>query len=128
MDHPHIALARALWTAVADGDAAMIRLLVAEDVEWRSAGSHPRAGTYRGPRGVLEYLAGIGEAVDRLQSTLEAMYVGEDGATLWYQVDARRGRRKLSMQCVLRLRMRDNRVTEALIVPVDQHTNDAFWR
>ncbi len=128
LDHPHVALARALWTAVADGDAAMIRLLVAEDVVWRSVGTHPRAGEYRGPRGVLDYLASAGESVDRLQSTLDAVYLGEDGAIVWYHVDARRGRKKLALDFVLRLRIRDARVIDALVVPVDQRKNDAFWK
>jgi len=128
LDHPHVALARTLWTAVADGDAAVIRLLVSDDVVWRSVGNNPRAGEYRGPAGVLDYLASAGESVDRLQSTLEAIYVGEDGAIVWYHVDARRGRKSLSTDFVLRLRVRESRVIEALVVPVDQRKNDAFWK
>ena len=128
VDHPHVALARTLWTAVADGDAESVRLLLARDVVWRSIGSHPRAGEYRGHDGVLDYLASAGETVDGLESSLHGIYLGDDGAIIWYHVDARRGRKRLSMDFVLRLRIRESRVTEALVVPVDQRRNDAFWR
>jgi len=128
VDHPHVALARTLWTAVADSDAETIRLLLAEDVVWRSVGHHPRAGEYRGHAGVLDYLASAGESVDRLQSSLVSVYLGEDGAIIWYHVDARRGRKTLAMDFALRLQIRDSRITEALVLPVDQRKNDAFWK
>jgi len=128
VDDPHVALARTLWTAVADSDVETIRLLLADDIVWRSAGNHPRAGEYRGHDGVIDYLASAGESVDRLQSSLDRIYRGDDGAIVWYHVDARRGWKTLSMDFVLRLRIRDSRVTEAIVVPVDQRKNDAFWK
>jgi ketosteroid isomerase-like protein len=128
LDHPHVVLARALWAAVADGDAESVRLHLAEDVVWRSVGTHPRAGEYRGQDGVLDYLASAGETVDQLESSLCGIYLGQDGAIIWYHVDARREKKHLSMDFVLRLRIHELRVTEALIVPVDQRRNDAFWK
>jgi ketosteroid isomerase-like protein len=128
VDHPHVTLARALWTAVADSDAEAIRLLLAEDVLWRSVGQNPLAGDYRGPAGVLDYLASAGESVDRLQSSLLDVYLGNDGAILWYHVEAKRGRKTLSMDFALRIGVREARIAEALVVPVDQRKNDAFWK
>jgi ketosteroid isomerase-like protein len=127
-EHPNVAAARGLWSAVAEGDASALRGMLSPDVVWRSMGQHPLSGEYRGPDAVLDYLATIGETADHLVSTLDAIFVGDAGAVVAYHVSAARGDRRLEMDYLLRLRIRDGQVVHAISVPLDQRTNDAFWR
>jgi ketosteroid isomerase-like protein len=102
LDHPHLTLARTLWSAAADGDAEALGLLFDEDVCWRTIGLNPLSGEYRGPEEVLDFLAQVGEASDEFSSQLGSVYVNDEG-------------------------VRNSLIVEALTVPVDQRTNDQFW-
>ena len=126
-DHPHFTLARTLWSAVADGDAEALGLLLAEDVIWRAIGRNPLAGVYHGPDEVLDYLARIGEATEDFSSSLDSIYVSDEGAVLIYHVSATRLGKSLETDFITRLTVSDAVVVEALQVPVDQRENDEFW-
>jgi ketosteroid isomerase-like protein len=127
LDHPHLTLARTLWSAAADGDAEALGLLFDEDVCWRTIGLNPLSGEYRGPEEVLDFLAQVGEASDEFSSQLGSVYVNDEGAVVLYHVSARRGSKTLEMDYLLHLRVRNSLIVEALTVPVDQRTNDQFW-
>lgn len=126
-DHPHFTLARTLWSAIADGDAEALGLLLAADVAWRAVGDNSLSGIYHGPDEVLDYLARIGEETDEFSSRLESIYTSDEGAVVIYHVSATRGGRSLETDFVTRLTVRDGEVVEALMVPVDQRENDEFW-
>jgi len=126
-DHPHFTLARTLWSAIADGDAEALGLLLAADVAWRAVGDNSLSGIYHGPDEVLDYLARIGEETDEFSSRLESIYTSDEGAVVFYHVSATRGGRSLETDFVTRLTVRDGEVVEALMVPVDQRENDEFW-
>ena len=126
-DHPHFTLARTLWSAVADGDAEALGLLLAEDVIWRAIGRNPLAGIYHGPDEVLDYLARIGEAADDFSSSLENIYVNDEGAVLFYSVSASRMGKSLETDFITRLTVRHAVVVETLQGPVEQRENDEFW-
>jgi ketosteroid isomerase-like protein len=126
-DHPHFTLARTLWSAIADGDAESLGLLLAEDVTWRAVGENSLSGTYHGPDEVLDYLARIGEVADEFSSRLENIYTGDEGAVVFYHVSATRGGRSLETDFITRLTVKDGVVVEALMVPIDQRANDEFW-
>ena len=125
--HPHLELARSLWSAAAEGDAPAVRSVLNDAVVWRSTGLSRLSGEYRGPDGVLEYLVEVGEAVDELTSRIDDVFVSDDGAVIAYHVSARRGSKSLEMDYLLRLRIRGGRIVEGLVVPVDQRENDDFW-
>ena len=126
-DHPHFTLARTLWSAIADGDAEALGLLLAADVTWRAVGDNSLSGIYHGPDEVLDYLARIGEETDEFSSRLESIYTNHQGAVVINHVSATRGGRSLETDFVTRLTVRDGEVVEALMVPVDQRENDEFW-
>jgi ketosteroid isomerase-like protein len=126
-DHPHLTLARTIWSAVADGDAEALGLLLAEDVRWNATGNNRLSGVLQGPAEVVDYLARIGEDVDEFASKLEGIYINDEGAVVVYHVSARRGEQSLETLFVTRLTVRDGVVVDALQVPVDQRANDEFW-
>jgi len=126
-DHPHFTLARTLWSAIADGDAEALRLLLAEDVAWRAVGENSLSGIYHGPDEVLDYLARIGEVADRFSSRLESIYTSDEGAVVIYHVSATRGGGSLETDFITRLTVKGGVVVEALTVPVESRENDEFW-
>lgn len=126
-EHPNLTVAKELWSAAADGDAEGVTRLLDPDVVWTSAGRNPLSGVWRGPGGVLEYLARIGDSAAELVSTLDSIFVNDEGAVITYHATARRGAAMLEMDYLLVLRIRDGRVRTALMVAADQHVNDGFW-
>lgn len=125
--HPNALAARALWEAVADADAEALGELLAPDVAWHVYGSNPLAGDYRGPDGVLDYLAQVGDTADELRSTLRDLFVSEGGAVIAFVVDGTRGERTIHQRLMLRLRISESRIVEAWSVPLDQPLSDRFW-
>ena len=126
-EHPHARIAKQLWSAVADGDAAALAQILAPDVSWHSVGHNRVSGDYHGPAEVMEYLATIGDLTTDLVSTLDGIYVGSEGAIVLHHVSAERGAKKLEMDYMIQLTIHNEHIAEALSVPVDQRTNDAFW-
>lgn len=126
-DHPHFTLTRTLWSAVADGDAEALALLLSEDVSWRAAGRNSLSGVYHGPDEVLDYLARIGEMADEFSSRLESIFTNDEGAVLVYHVSATRGGKSLETDFITQLTVRHGVVVEVLQVPVDHRENDEFW-
>jgi ketosteroid isomerase-like protein len=126
-DDENAALARRLWTAVAEGDPDTLRKFLAPRAVWRAYGANPLSGEYRGADGVIEYLASVGELVDRLRLSLHGIFSNDDGAIIDLHVSARRAERQLEVDFLLTLRIADGEVVEARTIAVDQLTNDAFW-
>ena len=126
-EHPNVTVAKELWSAAAEGDAEGVLRLLDPEVVWTSTGRNPLSGVWRGPGGVLEFLARIGDAAGELLSTLESVFVNDEGAVITYHTQARRGAKMLEMDYLLLLRMRDGRVYSGLMVAADQHVNDEFW-
>jgi ketosteroid isomerase-like protein len=126
-DHPNAVLARELWSATADGDAETLRGLFAEHIVWTTFGKNPLAGEIHGPEAVLSYLATVGEETDELTSTLESVYVNDEGAVIAFHISAIREGRNLEMDYLLVFGIEAGKAVSALMVPLDQETNDAFW-
>jgi ketosteroid isomerase-like protein len=126
-EHPNVALARRLWSAAAEGDAETMRVLLADDVVWKTVGRNPLSGVRRGPDEVFDYLAEVGETADDLLSRMDEVYVSDSAAVIKYHVTARRSGKLLEMDYFLLLEVVGAKVANALMVPVDAHVNDQFW-
>lgn len=127
-EHPNAEVAQRLWLAVAEGNREIVESLLDENVVWKGIGRNPMSGEYRGREGVLDYLAGIGEATDEFRSSLDGVYAGDDGAVMVYHVEARRGKKTLAMDYFHLLRIENGVIVGGTVVPVDQHENDEFWK
>jgi ketosteroid isomerase-like protein len=126
-EHPNLSVAQALWTAAAEGDADKMRELFTDDVLWMTSGRNPLAGVRHGPEEIFDYLAQVGETSDDLFSELDGIYVADDAAVIAYHISARREDKRLEMDYFLMLFMEEGKIHKALMVPVDQYTNDEFW-
>jgi ketosteroid isomerase-like protein len=82
---------------------------------------------YRGVDAVLEYLASIGDAVERFDSSLEDVLVGEGTAAVLFRVVGERRGRRLDTRFILLFRVEEGRIAEVWAVPRDQHAVDEFW-
>lgn len=127
VEERHREIARRLWDAASTGDPDPV-LQFHPQVIWRSYGSSPSAGTYRGIDEVLHYLSSSGESVEDMHSELVEILVSGLGAILHYRTSARRGPKQLECQFFLWLRIENGVVCEVAAVPWDQAANDAFWR
>lgn len=124
--HPNASIARELWIAASESDAAGIRRLLAPDVEWRTFSSGSLSGSLRGADAVLDLLARSGEIVDELTTDLIDIYASDDGAVTHCRVSAHLGPRNLETEIMLVMRIRSGRVASAFAVPVDAQA-DSFW-
>jgi ketosteroid isomerase-like protein len=126
--HPNAVLARRLWEAFCDGDAAGLEALLTPDVVWRFAGRNPFSGETKGVDASLERFARGAESVEELRSELIDVFANDRGAVLWIRTHAERGPVVLDVDTLLLLRVADGRIYEASSVPLDQRRNDEFWR
>jgi len=126
-NHPNALFARALWTAVATGDAEAVRSCLADEVVWEAGGDHPLSGTFQGPDEVLDYLANLGEESDELSTDLLDVFVNERGAVAVYHVSARRELRRLETDVFLELIVRDGKLVRARSATFDQAASKEFW-
>lgn len=127
MEHPHAKLARTVWEAVSASDVDTLQEVCAEDLIWHASGRGARSGDYRGRETVLEYLAAIGDAVERFDSRLDHVLVNEDLVAVLFHVTGTREARVLDTDFILLFRIEAGRVAEIWSVPRDQHAVDEFW-
>jgi len=126
-EHPNALFARALWTAVADGDAEAVRGCLADEVVWEASGNHPLSGTFHGPDEVLDYLARVGERADELRTELLDVFVNDRGAVAIYRLAARRELRRLETDIFLELGIEDGKLVRARSATLDQEASAEFW-
>jgi ketosteroid isomerase-like protein len=126
-DHPHALLAKVAWEAVSVGDVEAVAEVFSEDLVWHASGRGPRSGRYSGRETALAYLASIGDAADRFDSTLEHVMVGKGLAAVLFRVIGARKGRELDTGFILIFRIVESRIAEVWAVPRDQYAVDEFW-
>jgi hypothetical protein len=126
-DHPHALLAKVAWEAVSIGDVDALSEVFSDELVWHASGRGPRSGSYRGRDAVLAYLASIGDAADRFDSTLEHVLVGDDLVAVLFRVSGARKGRDLDTGFILIFRIADSKIAEVWAVPRDQYAVDEFW-
>ena len=127
-EHPHAKLARTAWEAAAHGDSETLARVCAPDLVWHASGRGPRSGDYHGLDATFEYLAAIGEAAERFDSSLDDVLVGEDKVAVLFRVTGQRRDRVLDTGFILIFRVASGRIAEVWAVPRDQHAVDEFWQ
>ena len=127
MSHPNADLARIAWEAVSTSDIETLAQVCREDLLWHASGRGPRSGEYRGRDTVLEYLAAIGEAAERFDSSLEHILTNDDLVAVLFRVKGNRGAKHLDTGFILIFRIEEKRLAEVWAVPRDQYAIDEFW-
>jgi len=120
-------IARELWKGVSNSDVETLVQLSEPDIVWHASGRGPRAGDFRGRDAVLDYLARIGDDVERWDVELDDVLVGDVYAAMLLRVTGERPARSLSAGFVLIFRFTAGRVAEVWSVARDQFAVDEFW-
>jgi ketosteroid isomerase-like protein len=120
-------LAKVAWEAVSEGDVETVSEVFSDDLIWNASGRGPRSGIYRGREAVFGYLASIGGAADRFDSTLDHVLVDDAMVAVLFRVSGSREGRELDTGFILIFRIADSRIAEVWAVPRDQYAVDEFW-
>ncbi len=127
-EHPNLAVARAAWTAVSDGDAAALEKIATPDVVWHATSrGTPWSGDHHGASALLDHLARIGESVEVFDARLDDILVSDERFAFVFRIRAERGDRQLDVGYQLLARLRDGLVSEVWTAPLDSAALAAFW-
>jgi len=127
LSHPHAKLAQRAWDAVSTADVVTLAELSTDDITWHASGRGPRSGTFRGRLAILDYLARVGEDVERFDLDLLDVLVGRKRTAILFRVSGRRKGRRLDTDFVLLLRIEGEQIAETWSIPRDQLAVDEFW-
>ena len=118
---------REVWGAVSESDVEALSGLTADEVVWHASGRGPRSGDLYGLHAILDYLAAIGEDVERFDAALEDILIGESRDAMLVQVSGMRRGREIETGEIVLLRFDEEQVAEVWSVPRDQIAIDEFW-
>ena len=122
------ALVRQLFGSFVRGGAFALRGLFAEDAVWTVPGSGVMAGVHRGREAILHFLARLPKETGGTYSTqlVDVLASDERAAALYRASGERRGRR-LDLDQVLLITIRDGVVTQVVALPSDPDAFEEFW-
>ncbi|HAC78710.1 MAG: nuclear transport factor 2 family protein [Candidatus Binatia bacterium] len=122
-----IEIARQAWEAVSTADVESLARVSTAAVVWHASGRGIRAGTHRGRRAVMDYLASLGDDVDSLSLDLVDVLTGDLRTALLVRLTGARHGKELDTQFVVLLRMEERKIAEVWSMPNDQYLVDEFW-
>ncbi len=127
-EHPNVRLIRRGYESFAAGDLDALREFMADTVVWHEPGRSPLGGDYKGPKGVVEFLAKLRdlsdgtftmELVDVLATPERVVALQED--------TARRAGRALDMSSAVEFEIHRGKITEVTVYHDDTYHFDEFW-
>jgi ketosteroid isomerase-like protein len=121
------AVVRHAYTAYTAGDPEPLHAMLAPEVTFHVAGSHPLSGDYRG----IDAVRGYFEMVERLSggpggATLDTVFADESGDLVLLESTTRHGRVERSIGHILRFD--GERLVELWDNPADPEAEDRYWR
>jgi ketosteroid isomerase-like protein len=128
MTHPNEELLRSLYDAFSRRDTETIRGLLADDVVFHQPGRNPLSGDYEGVQAVLGL---IGTLAERSGGTFRVdvhdVLGDQDHAVGLLRVSGQREGREVNVPVVHVFHVRDGKLAELWIHPLDQYAIDEFW-
>jgi len=122
------ALLRAFYDAVRRGDARAAMDLLADDVVFHQPGRNPTSGDYRGKEAAVSLprlLADRSGGTFRFE--VHDVAATHDHAIGLLRISGRRDGRSIDMPAAHVFHIRDGKLAELWIHPLDQHEIDEFW-
>jgi uncharacterized protein len=119
---------RRLFEAFARKDGFGLRGLFAEDAVWRVPGDSVMAGSYEGRDAIFRFLGNLPKQTGGTYgSELIDVLASDDRAAALYRATGERGGRSLDLEQLLLFRLEEGVILEALALPSDPATFEAFW-
>jgi len=111
------------------GDAAPLRALLTDDIEWHVPGSSPIAGDHVGPEAVMDYFARRRDRAARTFRMEPGDLLTGDGDRVAVLTDglATLGGREERWSTVGLYRLRDGRIAGCWLLPLDPAAFDRIW-
>lgn len=121
-------LARRAWQAVSESDVAALQKIWSPDLVWHATGrGAPWSGRHVGQEAVLDYLARVGETVERFDARLDDILIGEKRIAYMFHVSLERDARVLEVDYLLVARVEEHVAVEVWTAPLDPGSLEAFW-
>jgi uncharacterized protein len=127
-EHPNLHLMRRTLEAFRTGDAATLSQVFSTDVIWRVPGTSALAKDYRGQAEVFGF---FGRLMELTQGTFRVesieMLANDESGVFVDRVKAEREGKRLDVELLLRVRIRDGQIIEGVDHFHQEHAWDAFW-
>lgn len=128
MGHPHEDLVRRGFAAFGRGDLDAIRAFLAPDAVWHIAGRSPLSGTLTGVDAILARFMELYQASGfSLRQQVHDVVAGDAHTIALIHEHAEREGAMLDLDEVLVAHIESGQVTEAWVIPADQHAFDTFF-
>jgi len=128
MAHPDEQLVRSVYDAFARGDLEAVLGSASDDVVIHSRGRNPLGGDHKGVQGVRDYLVQLAQrSGGTFQLEVQDVLASDAHTVGLVRVTAQREGRQMDMPVVHVCRVRDGKLAEVWIHPLDQHAVDEFW-
>ena len=128
IEHPNSLLLHHCLQAAAAGDRQTLRALWADDIVWQVMGTDEHQGEIKGPDGILEYLAEIGELGGiGVETEVEDILISHRRAAVICRSRAARGDNDLDARFLIVATIEDRRIQRLMSLPMDPRRVEAFW-
>lgn len=114
------------YAALLSGDEDAAALHCAADVTCHVGGEHPFSGDYRGVDDITSVLRRMDEVGGEPSFTATNVMSDDSGSQVLVEGMAKHG--TYARHVITRLRYEEGRLAELWIKPLDQRTEDDFWR
>ena len=125
MVHPHHALIRKRYQALADGDLDTLAELLTEDVVWRVPGHNPLAGEHHGRAEVVAFFRRLIDLTGGTAHVEPLAVFADDNWGIAIEAGSALG---FAARHVSVYRFRDDLIAEVSFHPGDQYALDGYWQ
>jgi ketosteroid isomerase-like protein len=127
MAHPNEELLRKGYDAFANMDIEAIADMFAEDVVWHAYGESPFSGDFKGQQEVFGMFATIPQQTERFTQDIHDVLANDDHAVALVNQTIAVDGREMTFETIHLYHVKDGKVTEGWIIPMDQAKAGAFW-
>ena len=109
-------------------DLDLLRVVMADDVVWHEPGRSSLAGTYKGPEGVLSFLARL-KSESRGTFKIEVLDVlsKPERVVVLQRETANRAGKELNVIVAVEFEIHHEKITEVTVYHADSYLFDEFW-
>lgn len=128
MTHPNETLVRDFIATFSRGDLDTLRTYIAEDVRWHFPGQSAFGGDHEGVDRVIERfgkLAELSGGTHRVE--LHDVLANDNHAVALHATRGERAGKKLEINAIQILHIRDGKISEAWTMHSDLYAVDEFW-